>query len=47
MHHGKIDGGWIMAALGLGAPHVGEWMGEGPTTANRTEGMVADAGGDG
>lgn len=36
-----------MAALGLGALWVGEWMGEGPTTEDRTEGMVVDGVGDG
>lgn len=35
-----------MAALGLRAPCVGEWMGEGPTTENMTVGIVVDAGGD-
>lgn len=35
-----------MAALGFGAPCVGEWMGEGPTTENRTVGIVVNEGGD-
>lgn len=35
-----------MADLGLGAPCVGEWMGEGPTTENMTVRIVVDAVGD-
>lgn len=36
-----------MTALELGAPCVGEQMGQGPPTENRTVGMVVGAGSDG